>query len=62
MWKRLHDESKLAPAQEVFWNPKAPEELRLTWVNVARNCFGLARKQEGSFKTPHLERSGLRML
>src|SRR5439155_309949 len=27
VWKRLHDEGKLTPAQEVFWNTKAPEEL-----------------------------------
>ncbi len=27
VWKRLHDEGKLAPAQDVFWNTKAPEEL-----------------------------------
>jgi len=27
VWKRLHDEGKLTPAQDVFWNTKAPEEL-----------------------------------
>jgi uncharacterized sulfatase len=26
-WKRLHDEGKLTPAQEIFWNTKPPEEL-----------------------------------
>jgi uncharacterized sulfatase len=27
VWKKLHDEGKLTPAQETFWNPKPPEEL-----------------------------------
>jgi uncharacterized sulfatase len=27
VWKRLHDEGKLTPEQEIFWNPKPPEEL-----------------------------------
>jgi uncharacterized sulfatase len=27
VWKRLHDEGKLTPEQDVFWNTKAPEEL-----------------------------------
>jgi uncharacterized sulfatase len=27
VWKRLHDEGKLTPAQEIFWNRKPPEEL-----------------------------------
>ncbi len=27
VWKKLHDEGKLTPAQEIFWNPKPPEEL-----------------------------------
>ncbi|MCF7764719.1 MAG: sulfatase-like hydrolase/transferase [Verrucomicrobia bacterium] len=27
VWKRMHDEGKLTPAQEIFWNVKAPEEL-----------------------------------
>jgi len=27
MWKQLHDEGKLTPAQDIFWNTKAPEEL-----------------------------------
>jgi serine/threonine protein kinase len=30
--------------------------------NASKNCFGPARKQEVSLKTPHLERSGRRML
>jgi uncharacterized sulfatase len=27
VWKRLHDEGRLTPAQEAFWKPKPPEEL-----------------------------------
>ena len=27
VWKRMHDEGRLTPAQEIFWNVKAPEEL-----------------------------------
>ncbi len=27
VWKRLHDEGKLTPEPEIFWNTKAPEEL-----------------------------------
>ena len=27
MWKQLHDDGKLTPAQDIFWNTKAPEEL-----------------------------------
>lgn len=27
VWKRLHDEGKLTPVQDAFWNPKPPEEL-----------------------------------
>ena len=27
VWEQLHKEGKLTPAQEVFWNRKAPEEL-----------------------------------
>jgi len=27
VWEQLHREGKLTPAQEVFWNPKLPEEL-----------------------------------
>ena len=27
VWKRLHDEGKLTPAQDAFWKPKPPEEL-----------------------------------
>jgi arylsulfatase A-like enzyme len=27
VWKRLHDEGRLTPAQDAFWKPKAPEEL-----------------------------------
>jgi uncharacterized sulfatase len=27
VWKQLHDEGKLTPAQEIFWRPKPPEEL-----------------------------------
>ncbi|PYK63405.1 MAG: hypothetical protein DME21_02990 [Verrucomicrobia bacterium] len=27
VWKQLHDESKLTPAQDIFCNTKAPEEL-----------------------------------
>ncbi len=27
VWKRLHDEGKLTPAQDAFWKTKAPEEL-----------------------------------
>ncbi len=27
VWKQLHDEGKLNQAQEIFWNPKSPEEL-----------------------------------
>jgi uncharacterized sulfatase len=27
VWKKLHDDGKLTPAQAVFWNTKAPEEL-----------------------------------
>lgn len=27
VWKRLHDEGKLTPAQETFWKTKPPEEL-----------------------------------
>src|SRR5438093_10178424 len=27
VWKRLHDEGKLTPPQDAFWNTKPPEEL-----------------------------------
>jgi len=27
VWKQLHDEGKLTPAQDIFWNTKAREEL-----------------------------------
>ncbi len=27
VWKQLHDEGRLSPAQDRFWNPKPPEEL-----------------------------------
>ncbi|MEJ7638041.1 MAG: sulfatase-like hydrolase/transferase, partial [Singulisphaera sp.] len=27
VWKRLHDEGSLTPAQDAFWKPKPPEEL-----------------------------------
>lgn len=27
VWKRLHDEQRLTPAQDAFWNAKPPEEL-----------------------------------
>lgn len=27
VWKKLHDEGKLTPSQDIFWNTKAPEEL-----------------------------------
>ncbi|MSU61537.1 MAG: sulfatase [Pedosphaera sp.] len=27
VWKQLHDEGRLSPAQDSFWNPKPPEEL-----------------------------------
>ena len=27
VWKRLHDEGKLTPTQDTFWNTKPPEEL-----------------------------------
>ena len=27
VWKKLHDEGKLTPAQDAFWKPKPPEEL-----------------------------------
>jgi uncharacterized sulfatase len=27
VWKGLHDEGKLTPAQDAFWKPKRPEEL-----------------------------------
>ena len=27
VWKRLHDEGKLTPAQDAFWKTKPPEEL-----------------------------------
>ncbi|WP_435011267.1 sulfatase-like hydrolase/transferase [Tundrisphaera lichenicola] len=27
VWKALHDQGKLTPAQDAFWNPKPPEEL-----------------------------------
>jgi uncharacterized sulfatase len=27
VWKKLHDEGKLTPAQDAFWNPKPAEEL-----------------------------------
>jgi len=27
VWKKLHDEGKLTPAQDAFWRPKPPEEL-----------------------------------
>lgn len=27
VWKRLHDEGKLTPQQDAFWNAKPPEEL-----------------------------------
>src|SRR5262249_27986360 len=27
VWKRLHDEGRLTPAQEAFWGTKEPEEL-----------------------------------
>jgi uncharacterized sulfatase len=27
VWKRLHDEGKLNAAQDIFWQPKPPEEL-----------------------------------
>jgi uncharacterized sulfatase len=27
VWKRLHEEGKLTPAQSLFWKPKPPEEL-----------------------------------
>lgn len=27
VWKRLHDEGRLTPAQDAFWKTKAPEEL-----------------------------------
>lgn len=27
VWKKLHDEGKLTPAQDAFWNTKPPEEL-----------------------------------
>jgi uncharacterized sulfatase len=27
VWQRLHDEGKLTPAQDLFWQPKPPEEL-----------------------------------
>ncbi len=27
VWKRLHDEGRLTPAQDAFWKPKPPEEL-----------------------------------
>jgi uncharacterized sulfatase len=27
VWKKLHDESKLTPEQDIFWNNKPPEEL-----------------------------------
>src|SRR5262249_9210519 len=26
-WKKLHDQGKLTPAQDAFWNTKPPEEL-----------------------------------
>jgi uncharacterized sulfatase len=26
-WKKLHDQGKLTRAQDIFWNPKPPEEL-----------------------------------
>ena len=27
VWKQLHDDGKLTPAQDAFWKPKPPEEL-----------------------------------
>jgi len=27
VWEELHHQGKLTPAQEIFWNPKPPEEL-----------------------------------
>lgn len=27
VWKKLHDEGRLNPVQDAFWNPKPPEEL-----------------------------------
>jgi uncharacterized sulfatase len=27
VWKRLHEEGKLTPEQDIFWNIKSPEEL-----------------------------------
>jgi len=27
VWKQLHDQVKLTPVQDIFWNTKAPEEL-----------------------------------
>lgn len=27
VWRRLHDEGRLTPAQDAFWKPKTPEEL-----------------------------------
>ena len=27
VWKRLHDEGRLTPVQDIFWNAKPPEEL-----------------------------------
>lgn len=48
VWKALHDEHKLTPAQDAFWNPKPAEELYdlQSDPNEVVNLVGLSSHQE----------------
>lgn len=48
VWKRLHDEGRLTPAQDVFWQTKPPEELYdlESDPDEVRNVVDVARYQD----------------